>query len=341
LERTIEAPQLGSASGVSGEWDSPESFTSFSSFNVPSTIHRVDVATGRRTTWAAVEVPFDGKRFVVEQVWFASKDGTKIPMFLAHARSAKRDGSNPLLLTGYGGFRGTELPYFSSKLAAWLDMGGIVAMPSLRGGAEFGEDWHRAGMLDRKQNVFDDFLGAAQWLVDQGWTRPRRMAIQGTSNGGLLVGASLVQRPDLFGAVVIGYPLLDMLRYHRFLVAKFWVPEYGSADDPGQFPALMAYSPYHHVEKGVHYPATLLVTGDSDTRVDPLHARKMTAMLQWAQGGDAPILLHYDQKAGHSGGTPAGKQVEDLADELGFLTWQLGMDEKAAAVAPPRRNPPR
>ncbi len=203
--------------------------------------------------------------------------------------------------------------------------GGVYALPNLRGGGEFGEKWHRAGMLANKQNVFDDFIAAGEWLVKNGYTTPAKLAIAGGSNGGLLVGAALTQRPDLFRAVVCSYPLLDMVRYHQFLVAPFWVPEYGSADDPEQFKYIYKYSPYHNVKPGTAYPGVLLVTGDSDTRVAPLHARKMTALLQAANGGDRPILLHYDTKAGHSGGRSISRVIDDLTDEYGFLFWQLGV----------------
>jgi prolyl oligopeptidase len=207
--------------------------------------------------------------------------------------------------------------------ALWVRTGGVFALANLRGGGEFGEAWHEAGMRDKKQNVFDDFIAAAEWLIREGYTRPERLAITGRSNGGLLVGAALTQRPDLFRAVVCGYPLLDMVRYHRFLVARYWVSEYGSSDDPEQFKYLLAYSPYHNVKPGTHYPAVLFVTGDADTRVDPLHARKMTALLQWANASDRPILLRYDTKAGHVGALPVRQQIEDLTDELLFLLWQL------------------
>ncbi len=216
-------------------------------------------------------------------------------------------------------------PGFSARAVLWMELGGVYALPNLRGGGEFGEEWHRAGMLERKQNVFDDFLAAAEWLIKNGYTNPSRLAISGGSNGGLLVGAALTQRPDLFAAVVCSYPLLDMIRYHRFLVARFWIPEYGSSDDPEQFKYLLAYSPYHRVKPGTRYPAVLFITGDADTRVDPLHARKMAARLQAATASDRPILLRYDTKAGHSGGLPLSKQIEDLTDELSFLLWQLGV----------------
>jgi prolyl oligopeptidase len=259
-------------------------------------------------------------------------------MFLAHRRGLDLDGSAPTLLTGYGGFNISLTPGFSARAALWMEQGGVYAVPNLRGGGEFGEAWHEAGMLDRKQNVFDDFLAAAQWLIDNQYTNRSRLAISGGSNGGLLVGAAMTQRPNLFRAVVCGYPLLDMLRYHRFRVARFWVPEYGSAEDPAQFERLRAYSPYQNVRPGTDYPATLFVTGDADTRVDPLHARKMTALLQAATGSRRPILLHYDTRAGHSGGKPLNQAIDDLTDEITFLFQQLEMEPPSIELASDHRK---
>ncbi len=323
--RDITFPDIGSVGTISGRWESNEAFYAFSSFHIPPTIYRYDVATGKQEVWARLAVPINSDRFDVEQVWYASKDGTRIPMFLMHLKGLKRDGSHPTLLTGYGGFNVSLTPRFSPRAVLWVEHGGVYAVPNLRGGGEFGEKWHRAGMLENKQNVFDDFIAAAEWLIKNGYTQPKKLAISGGSNGGLLVGAALTQRPELFRAVVCRYPLLDMIRYHKFLVAKFWIPEYGSSDDPKQFKYLYAYSPYHHVKSGTKYPAVLFVTGDSDTRVDPLHARKMTARLQAATASDRPILLRYDTKAGHSGGLPVSRQIEELTDELSFLFWQLGV----------------
>ena len=323
--REISFPTLGTVSGVSGRWASNEAFFIFTSFHVPTTIYRYDVATGEQQVWARLKVPVDTDNIEVEQVWYPSKDGTRIPMFLVHRKGLERDGKNPTLMSGYGGFNVSLTPYFQASAILWVERGGIVAIPSLRGGGEFGEDWHRAGMLDRKQNVYDDFIAAAEWLIAQKYTTSDMLAISGGSNGGLLVGAVMTQRPELFKAVVCSYPLLDMIRYHQFLVARFWVPEYGSSEDPDQFKVLLAYSPYHTVKKGAKYPATLFITGDSDTRVAPLHARKMTALLQAQTGGEAPILLLYDTRAGHSGGKPLSKVIEDETDEISFLCWQLGI----------------
>lgn len=324
-EREIAFPALGSVGGMRGTWKNNEAFFTFNSYAIPTTIYRYDVAKGTQTVWARLNIPVDSDRFEVKQVKFASKDGTQIPMFLVHRKGLKLDGSNPALLTGYGGFNLPQTPGFSARAVLWAEAGGVFAVPNLRGGGEFGEEWHKAGMLAKKQNVFDDFIGAAEWLINNGYTSSRRLAISGGSNGGLLVGAALTQRPDLFAAVVCSYPLLDMVRYHQFLVAGYWVPEYGSAADAEQFRTLYAYSPYHRVKPGTKYPAVLFITGDSDTRVAPLHARKMTALLQASTGSERPVLLHYDTKAGHSGGLPVSKQIEDLTDELSFVFAQTGV----------------
>lgn len=323
--REIATPGIGSTSGLMGEWEEDEAFYRFVSFTSPPAFYRYQVSTGKQELWARVNMPIDPGKFKVEQVWYESKDKTRIPMFLVSLKGAKRDGTMPVLLTGYGGFNVSMTPYFSAMAAVWVEMGGVYALANLRGGGEFGEKWHEAGMFDKKQNVFDDFISAGDWLVAKGYTKPARLAIEGGSNGGLLVGAAITQRPDLFGAAICAVPLLDMLRFQKFLVARFWVSEYGSADDPKQFPYIYKYSPYQHVKPGAKYPAVMFVTGDSDTRVDPLHARKMAARMQAAQGGTKPILLHYDTKAGHSGGQPVDKQIADTTDELVFLRWQLGV----------------
>jgi prolyl oligopeptidase len=322
----VKLPGIGTG-GAGGRWGSQEAFLTFTSFATPLTVYRYDVDKGVRGVWSRPNVPVNSDAFVVKQVRYKSKDGTEVPMFLVHARGLKLDGNNPTFLTGYGGFNLSRTPMFAATIALWVERGGVYALPNLRGGGEFGEGWHRAGMLDKKQNVFDDFLAAAEWLIDQKYTRPGKLAIAGGSNGGLLVGAALTQRPDLFRAVVCAVPLLDMVRYHKFLVARFWVPEYGSSEAPGQFRTLLGYSPYHRVKPGTKYPAVLFVSGDSDTRVDPLHARKMTALLQAATGSgpDRPVLLHYDTKAGHAGGKPLTRQIDDLTDEYAFLFWQLGV----------------
>jgi prolyl oligopeptidase len=335
----ITFPSVGSTSLLRGEWGKNEGFFTFTSFVTPPTIYRYDVAKGTREIWAKENVPVASDRFEVKQVKYASKDGTLVPMFLVHRKDIRLDGSNPALLTGYGGFNLSQTPGFSARAAIWVENGGVYALPNLRGGGEFGEDWHKAGMLAKKQNVFDDFIGAAEWLIKNGYTSPARLAISGGSNGGLLVGAALTQRPELYAAVVCSYPLLDMVRYQKFLVAGYWVPEYGSGDNPEQFPFIYAYSPYHHVKAGTKYPAVLLITGDSDTRVAPLHARKMAALLQASNGSDKPVLLHYDTKAGHSGGsTPVTKRIEELTDELSFLFAETGARAHPASAKPAPRK---
>jgi len=323
--RDISFPTLGTVDSVSGQWESDEAFFVFNSFHVPTTIYRYEVAKGDQEIWAQLEVPFKTDMFEVKQVWYESKDGTKVPMFIVHAKGINLDGSNPTLLTGYGGFNSSLTPYFSATAVLWVENSGVFAMPNLRGGGEFGEEWHRSGMFENKQNVFDDFIAAAEWLIKNNYTNPSNLAIAGISNGGLLVGAAFTQRPKLFQTVVCSHPLLDMIRYHKFLVAKFWVSEYGSSEDPAQFKYIHAYSPYHNVKQGTEYPAVLFITGDADTRVAPLHARKMTALLQSVTGSDKPVLLLYDTKSGHSGGRPVSKQIEYETDKMLFLFWQLGI----------------
>jgi prolyl oligopeptidase len=334
--RDVPLPGIGSTGGLAGEWDRDEAFFSFSSFGQPQTIYRYRVGAGTADVWARLDVPLKAE-VEVHQVFYNSKDGTRVPMFVAYRKGLVLDGQRPTLLTAYGGFNLSQLPTFSPRAAFWIENGGVYALANLRGGAEYGEEWHRAGMLEKKQNVFDDFIAAAEWLVANKYASRDTLAILGGSNGGLLVGAALTQRPDLFRAVVCDYPLLDMIRYHRFFVASYWVPEYGSSDDPAQFKVLRAYSPYHNVKPGVRYPAVLFMTGDGDTRVAPLHARKMAALMQTVTGSpaDRPILLHYDTKAGHSGGLPASKQIEDLTQEMRFLFWQLGAGDGTRAASAP------
>jgi prolyl oligopeptidase len=278
-------------------------------------------------------VPVDPKTIEVKQEWYTSKDGTKVSMFVVHKKGLKLDGQNPTILTGYGGFTVSETPAFSATLFQWYDAGGVYALPNLRGGGEYGEAWHRGGMLENKQNVFDDFLAAADHLVKAGYTNPKKLAISGGSNGGLLTGAAVVQRPDLCAAAIVAVPLLDMLRYQDFLMARYWVPEYGSAEDPEQFKFLYAYSPYHHVKDGTRYPAVLLTAGENDARVHPMHARKMTAALQSVAAGvdgAKPVLLWVDREAGHGQGKPLNLRIRDTADQRIFLMWQLGMLEGGA-----------
>ena len=321
----VALPGMGSVGGLSGQWGGPYAYYAYSSFTTPFTVLRYRVKDGAQSIWTRTRVPVDPSRFEVKQVWVTSKDGTRLPMFLVHAKGLHPDGQRPTLLTGYGGFNLSQTPGFRLGAVLFAERGGVYALPALRGGGEYGEEWHRAGMLGNKQNTFDDFIACAEWLIQNGYTRPDKLAIAGGSNGGLLVGAALTQRPDLFRAVYCGVPLLDMLRYHQFLVARFWVPEYGSAEDPEQFRWLIAYSPYHRVRQGVAYPSVLFDTGDSDTRVAPLHARKMTALLQWATSAkDRPILLRYDTRSGHSGGKPLSESIEDVTAQMAFLLWQVG-----------------
>jgi prolyl oligopeptidase len=323
-EGEIPLPASGTVDDVHSDWKTRELFFTFQSLVTPKTVYRYAAANGPLAVWARPNLPFDARAFVLRQVWYRSKDGTRVPMFLFYKKGFARNGRNAALLTGYGGFDVSDTPEWREEAAVWVERGGIWALANLRGGGEFGEAWHRAGMLGKKQNVFDDFLAAAEWLVRNRYTSPRHLAIQGASNGGLLVGAALVQRPDLFQAVVCMYPLLDMLRYQKFLVAQWWVPEYGSADDAKQFNYLYAYSPYEQVRDHTAYPAVLFVTGDGDTRVAPLHARKMAARLQAATSSRRPILLLYDTRSGHSGGRPLGREVEELTNILSFLFWQTG-----------------
>jgi prolyl oligopeptidase len=321
----VPLPALGSLFGVDAEWDGQELFYGFSSYTVPPSVYRIDLTTGSSALWRRVEADIDPAQFEVRQVSYDSRDGTTVSMFLVHRAGLPLNGDNPAYLTGYGGFNISMTPSFSRSLLLWLEHGGVVAIPNIRGGGEYGEGWHQAGILASKQNSFDDFIGAAEWLIAQGYTRPGRLAAAGGSNGGLLVGAVLTQRPDLFRAVLVQVPLLDMLRYHRFLIARLWIPEYGSADDPVQFRWLRDYSPYHHVRDGVAYPAVLLATAESDTRVDPMHARKMAARLQAATSTDRPILLRLESRAGHGAGKPLSKVLDELSDSWTFVFSELGV----------------
>ncbi|MGC2550756.1 MAG: prolyl oligopeptidase family serine peptidase [Candidatus Sulfotelmatobacter sp.] len=328
----IHLPALGTVFGSEGKWNHDEIFYGFVSFTVPPTVYRYDLKTGSASVWAKVDAPsIDPSAYEVQQEWYHSKDGTKVPMFIVYKKGLKKDGHNPTLLTGYGGFNISMLPSFSRTAYLWMEHGGIYAVANLRGGAEFGEDWHRAGMLDKKQNVFDDMIAGAEHLIAEKYTDKDHLAIQGGSNGGLLMGAMITQRPDLFRAVVCQVPLLDMLRYQYFQIAKLWIPEYGSSDNAEQFKWLYAYSPYHHVKAGTEYPAILFMTADTDTRVDPMHAKKMAALMQdEAENGKSrtrPILLRIETKAGHGAGKPVTKQIEEFTDVYSFLFWQLGVKE--------------
>lgn len=324
--RELDLPGIGSVIGPVGNADHDTAYYGFSSFTTPSTVFETSMKSGGKKPYFELEVPIDPEPYMVEQVWYPSKDGTKISMFIVRRKDMKKDGSTPVLLTGYGGFNINRLPEFVPKYFPFLDRGGAIAIPNLRGGGEYGESWHKAGMREKKQNVFDDFIGATEYLIDQGYTKSERLAIRGGSNGGLLVGAAMVQRPELYQAVICAVPLLDMVRYHLFGSGKTWISEYGSADDAAMFPHLYAYSPYHHVKEGVAYPALLMQTADSDDRVDPMHARKFVAAVRYATSSERPVLLRVETNAGHGGGDMVKKDVELWADTYAFLFEQLGMD---------------
>jgi prolyl oligopeptidase len=321
-ELPFPAPGEGNVSGL---WGHPEVWVTFRSFTHPPASYRYDFAGDRLDVYRAFPVKIDTTPYATEQVWYPSKDGTQVSMFIVHRKDLVKDGRHPLLLTGYGGFDVSMNPYFSGSVFLWLEAGGIFAMPNLRGGGEYGKAWHEAGMKEKKQKVFDDFIGAAEWLIANGYTSPEKLAISGGSNGGLLVGAALVQRPELFRAVNCAVPLLDMVRYHRFGLANIWAEEYGSAEDAAQFKYLLDYSPYHHVVDGTNYPAVLLTGSENDARVDPLHARKMAAKLQAADPHGRPILFLLLRSSGHIGGTTLTVQLDQAADDYAFLMSQLGM----------------
>lgn len=325
LVRQAELPAIGAIYGVTGDPEDDTMYFSYNALTIPYRIYKTSVSQGGATVWASVDVDVDPDPYKVEQVWYTSRDGTRVSMFVVTHKDAPRDGSTPFLMYGYGGFSVNMKPYFRAGIFPWLEAGGGYALPNLRGGGEYGEEWHRAGMLTQKQNVFDDFIAAAEHLIAEGYTSSERLAIRGGSNGGLLVGAAVTQRPDLFGAVVCAAPLLDMVRYHLFGSGKTWIPEYGSADDEEQFKALLAYSPYHNVKPGETYPPFLMLSPEHDDRVDPLHARKMVAALQSATDGGGPILLRVEKDAGHGGADRVRQYVEEGADVYAFLMHHFGM----------------
>jgi prolyl oligopeptidase len=322
--REIKLPGIGTAHGPHGNQDEDEAYFAFLSFTLPFEIYETSIRTGKTKLHHRVKVPIDPDPYTVEQVFFASKDGTRVPMFIVRRKDLTRDGSAPLYLTGYGGFQAAITPSFDPSIYPWLERGGIYAVVNLRGGNEYGEEWHRAGMRRNKQNVFDDFIAAAEHLVKEKYTSPGKMVIEGRSNGGLLVGAAMTQRPDLFRVVICGVPLLDMVRYHLYGSGKTWIEEHGSADDPQDFKVLHAYSPYHRVRPGTKYPAVLLLSADTDDRVDPMHARKFAALLQASSKG-GPILLRVEKNAGHGGADLIRSTVEQEADAYAFIFSQLGM----------------
>jgi prolyl oligopeptidase len=325
FDTEVELPTIGTAGGFSGEREDTEAFYSFSSFLYPSTIFRYDFETGRSTVFRAPDIDFDPSGYETVQVFYPSGDGTRVPMFITHKQGIDLDGTNPTYLYGYGGFNISTLPYFSTSIAVWLEMGGIYASANLRGGGEYGEEWHMAGMKERKQNVFDDFIAAAEYLIDEGYTSPSKLAIAGASNGGLLVGAAMVQRPELFGATLPAVGVMDMLRFHKFTIGWAWVSDYGPSADPEGFKYLYAYSPYHNLHPH-DYPPTMVTTADHDDRVVPGHSFKFAARLQEMQMGDAPVLIRIQTKAGHGGGKPTAMVIEEQADRWAFLVKSLGME---------------
>jgi prolyl oligopeptidase len=329
--REVEFPGLGTAAGFSGKRNDAETFYSFTSFTSPATVYRYEVATGKSTVFRKPSVDFDPAGYETKQVFFTSKDGTKLPMFVSHKKGLKLDGKNPTYLYGYGGFNIPLTPTFSAANLVWMELGGVYAVPNLRGGGEYGEEWHQAGTKLKKQNVFDDFIAAAEWLIANRYTSTPKLAIGGGSNGGLLVGACLTQRPDLFGAAVPAVGVMDMLRFHKFTIGWAWVDDFGSADDPEQFRALRAYSPLHNIKAAIAYPATLITTADHDDRVVPAHSFKFAATLQAAQAGAAPVLIRIETKAGHGAGKPTAKIIAEAADKWAFLVKTLDITFPAAA----------
>jgi prolyl oligopeptidase len=326
----VTLPTLGTVNELTGKTQDRDFFYTFTSFLSPTTVYRYDLETKTNTVYREPYLDADLSRFETKEVFVSSKDGTQVPMFITARKGLRLDSSNPVLLYSYGGFNVPMTPGFSPVSLAWLEMGGVYAVPCIRGGGEYGKAWHEAGMLERKQNVFDDFIAAAEYLVRERYTSPSRLAISGGSNGGLLVGAAMTQRPELFGAALPAVGVMDMLRYHRFTVGWAWVPEYGSSDDPQQFHALLAYSPLHNLRAGTRYPATLVTTADHDDRVVPVHSFKFAAALQAAQvPGGPPVLIRIDVKAGHGAGKPTSKQIDEAADRLAFLAKNLDADMTA------------
>ena len=326
LVREVELPGIGSAGGFGGKRYDRETFYTFTSFTTPATIYRYDMETGESKLFRQPQVDFDPNEYQTQQVFYPSKDGTKIPMFITHKKGIELDGNNPTYLYAYGGFNISLTPSFSISNLVWLEMGGIYAVPNLRGGGEYGEAWHQAGMKDKKQNVFDDFIAAAQWLIDNKYTSKKKLAIAGGSNGGLLVGACMSQRPDLFAAAIPAVGVLDMLRFHKFTIGWAWCPEYGDPDNEDDFKTLYAYSPLHNLKEGTEYPATMITTADHDDRVVPAHSFKFAAALQAAHKGDNPVLIRIETKAGHGAGKPTSKIIEEAADKWAFLVANLGME---------------
>ncbi|MGO9838344.1 MAG: prolyl oligopeptidase family serine peptidase [Polyangiaceae bacterium] len=322
LVRELTLPTLGSASGLSGETDDDTAYYSFQSFTYPTEIFETSVGSGKTSTFYTLKVPVDPTKYAVEQLFGTSKDGTRVPFFVVHSKDLHKDGTTPTILYGYGGFQSAQTPVFAASIYPWLEHGGSWVTANLRGGSEYGEEWHRHGMRHEKQHVFDDYFAVADELIKQGFTASAKLTALGASNGGLLVGAAITQRPDLFRVALCGVPLLDMVRYQEFGSGKTWIAEYGSAEDADDFAALYAYSPYHHVTKGTKYPSTLILSADSDDRVDPMHARKFAAELQWASRG-GPVLLRVEKHSGHGGADLVRASVEKLADEYAFALDEM------------------
>ncbi|UTY59347.1 prolyl oligopeptidase family protein [Massilia sp. erpn] len=336
LVRELALPGIGSVSGFGGKRSDSETFYSFTSFTTPSTVYRYDAKSGKSSVYRQPKVDFDPSAFETRQEFFTSRDGTKVPMFIVSKKGMKLDGSNPTYLYGYGGFNVALTPSFSVANLAWVEMGGVYVMANLRGGGEYGEAWHKAGTKLQKQNVFDDFIGAAEHLIATKVTSPAKLSIGGGSNGGLLVGATMTQRPDLFAAAVPAVGVLDMLRFHKFTIGWAWTSDYGSSDNADEFKALVKYSPLHNLKAGGCYPATMVMTADHDDRVVPAHSFKFAAAAQAAQGGPAPVLIRIETKAGHGAGKPTSKQIEEVADRWGFLGRALGMTPATDMAAQPK-----
>ena len=327
----VALPGVGSAGGFGGKRTDTETFYSFTSFTTPTTIYRYDLTTGESSLFRQPQVDFNPADYETKQVFYTSRDGTPVPMFITHKKGLTLDGSNPTYLYGYGGFAIPITPAFSPSNLVWMELGGVYAVANLRGGGEYGEKWHQAGTKLNKQNVFDDFIAAAEWLIAAGYTSPQKLAIGGGSNGGLLVGACMTQRPDLFAAALPAVGVLDMLRFHLFTIGWAWCSDYGSPDNPEEFQALYAYSPLHNLKPGTAYPATLIITADHDDRVVPAHSFKFAAALQAAHQGDAPVLIRIETKAGHGAGKPTAKVIEEASDRWGFLVKVLGVALAAEA----------
>jgi prolyl oligopeptidase len=325
--KEIALPGIGSAGGFDGKQSDTDTFYSFTSYTDPTTIYRYDLTTGKSSLFRQPKVQFDPALYETKQVFYPSKDGTQVPMFITHKRGLKLDGQNPTVLYGYGGFNVSLTPAFSVSNAVWLEMGGVYVVANLRGGGEYGEQWHAAGMKSHKQNVFDDFIAAADWLIAHKYTSSAKLAIEGGSNGGLLVGACMVQRPELFAAALPAVGVMDMLRFQKFTIGWAWAPEYGSSDDAEDFKTLYRYSPLHNLKPGTHYPATMITTGDHDDRVVPAHSFKFAAALQAAHKGDHPVLIRIETKAGHGAGKPTAKIIEAAADKWAFLVKALGVGQ--------------